>query len=154
MEIYLHTGKQQIGPWGIGQVQQALQMGSISPDSTMAWFQGCSEWIPLHQVPGISLVHPPPFGQTGDATGGLIPYKNSQALLSYYLGVFGLIPCLGVALAIPAVILAVMGMKKAKLNPQIKGTFHAWAGLILGSLSLLAHGAVLPLLLLAQKLSG
>jgi len=148
MEIYLHTGEQQIGPWGIGQVKQALQMGSISPDSTMAWFQGCSEWIPLHQVPGISLVHPPPSGQTGDATGGLIPYKNSQALLSYYLGVFGLIPFVGLLLATPAVILAVTGMKKAKSNPQIKGTFHAWVGLILGSLSLLYHGVFILILVL------
>ena len=29
----------------------------------------------------------------GDATGGLIPYKNPKALAAYYCGVFGLISC-------------------------------------------------------------
>ena len=28
----------------------------------------------------------------GDATGGVIPYKNVPALVAYYLGVFSLIP--------------------------------------------------------------
>ena len=36
---------------------------------------------------------PPPAPQ-GDATRGVIPYKNVPALIGYYCGVFAIIPCL------------------------------------------------------------
>ncbi len=66
--------------------------------------------------------------------GGLIPYKNSQALISYYLGVFSLIPCLGILTGIAALILGIRGLKFADLHPQAKGKGHAWAGIILGGI--------------------
>ena len=31
----------------------------------------------------------------GDATGGVIPYKNAPALVAYYLGLFSIFPVLG-----------------------------------------------------------
>lgn len=71
-----------------------------------------------------------PNQMTGDATGGLIPYKNGPALLSYYLGVFSIvIP----PLAIVSIILGVVGLKKRKQNPVIKGAGHAIVGIVLGS---------------------
>ena len=63
---------------------------------------------------------PPPIPQTGDATGGLIPYKNPQALTAYYLGIFGLFPAIGLLLAIPAVILGILGLK-AEFEPDHQG---------------------------------
>lgn len=70
--------------------------------------------------------------EDGDATGGLIPYKNSQALIAYYCGVFSLIPGLGCVLGIVAVVLGVMGLQYAKKNPKAKGTGHAITGIVLG----------------------
>ena len=70
--------------------------------------------------------------EEGDGTGGLIPYKNPQALTAYYLAVFSLIPCFGVLLGIPAVVLGIMGLSARKRNPAIKGSAHAWVGIILG----------------------
>ena len=75
----------------------------------------------------------------GDATGGLIPYKNGMALASYYTGVFSLIPCLGLILAPIALVLGIMGFNYAKKHPKASGKAHALVGVLLGSISLLYH---------------
>ncbi len=75
----------------------------------------------------------------GDATGGLIPYKNAKALASYYCGVFGLISCfvlLGVFGIVP-IVLGFLGLKYAKEHPEAKGQAHAITGIVLGVLELL-----------------
>lgn len=77
--------------------------------------------------------------EQGDATGGIIPYKNPPALIAYYCGVFSLIPCVGFILGLAAVILGVSGLKKRKQNPLIRGQVHAWIGIVLGSLVIIAH---------------
>lgn len=76
---------------------------------------------------------------SGDATGGLIPYKNPYALTAYYLSIFGLFPCLGIVLSIPAVVLGIMGLNARKANPAIKGSVHAWIGICLGGICTLLH---------------
>lgn len=81
----------------------------------------------------------------GDATGGLIPYKNGMALAAYYLGVFGLIPVLGFPLSIGAVVLGVLGLKHAKAHPEASGTAHALVGIALGSVELLGYIALVGL---------
>jgi membrane-associated protease RseP (regulator of RpoE activity) len=70
--------------------------------------------------------------EKGDATGGIIPYKNVPALVSYYLGLFAVIPFLGILLGIAAFILGIIGLRKKKQRPIIKGTVHAWIGIICG----------------------
>ncbi len=77
----------------------------------------------------------------GDATGGIIPYKNLPALFAYYLGLFSLLPCLGLFLAIPALVLGIMGLKKRKQNPAVKGSVHAWIGIVMGGIFTLVWGA-------------
>jgi len=64
--------------------------------------------------------------------GGLIPYKNAQALWAYYLGIFSLIPGFGLPLGIAALILGIKGLKYAELHPETQGKGHAWTGVILG----------------------
>jgi len=82
----------------------------------------------------------PQYVVTDDNTlGGLIPYKNVQALFAYYLGVFSLIPCIGIPLGIAALVLGIRGLKYAKLHPETKGKAHAWAGIILGTLCAVAY---------------
>src|SRR5882672_4725027 len=63
----------------------------------------------LHGAPA------PPY-VAGDDSGlaGLIPYKNAQALWSYYLGIFSLIPCLGSPLGIAALVLGIRGLRFVK----------------------------------------
>jgi hypothetical protein len=82
---------------------------------------------------------PPPLPQKGDATGGVIPYKNPHALTSYYLGVFSIIPVLGFILGCIAVPLGLSGLRKRKQNAVIRGTAHAWIGIVAGGLSVAVH---------------
>jgi hypothetical protein len=94
----------------------------------------CKEFLNKSAVPkkrktvGINVANQ----EKGDATGGIIPYKNPPALISYYFGVFSLIPFLGILLGIAAVILGIIGLKRKNKNPIIKGTVHAWIGIICG----------------------
>ena len=85
-----------------------------------------------------------------DPVSVIIPYKNMPALVSYYLGVFSLIPCLGIPLAIGAIPLGIMGLKAAKANREAHGTAHAWVGIIAGSVMLLGQGAVIVLMIVSN----
>jgi hypothetical protein len=90
--------------------------------------------------PPIPVSAPPPIAeQQGDATGGIIPYKNPHALTAYYLGVFSVIPLLGFILGGFAFGLGISGLRRRKKNPIIRGSLHAWVGIICGGMSLLVH---------------
>ncbi|MSR32711.1 MAG: hypothetical protein EXR99_14525 [Gemmataceae bacterium] len=84
-----------------------------------------------------------PRGINKDADDGgvsvIIPYKNPTALTGYYLGVFSLMPCLGLILVIPAIILGIMGLVKSNKNPQARGTVHAIVAIVLGLISIVGH---------------
>ncbi len=88
--------------------------------------------------------------EKGDATGGIIPYKNPPALIAYYLGLFSLIPCLGLLLAPAAIILGIIGLKKKNKCPVIKGGIHAWIGIICGFI----FGSLWLLLLIFGLITG
>ena len=77
-----------------------------------------------------------------DALSTIIPYHNGRALAAYYTGVFSLICIIGVPLAIVAIILGALGLRFVKKNPEAKGTGHAIAGIVLGSISIILHIAV------------
>ena len=100
---------------------------------------------------------PPPLHANtppADATGGLIPYKNPPALISYYLGVFSLIPVLGFFLGIAAIILGIKGLGVKRREPSRKGTAHAWVGIILGSIVVIVHTLVIVAMVVASKRSS
>ena len=92
-----------------------------------------------------SVVH-----EQGDATGGVIPYMNGPALAAYYLGIFSMIPCVGLLLAVPALILCVIGLKKRRDNPIVKGSVHAWIGIIMGGIFTIIWGGLTMLLLIGN----
>lgn len=70
----------------------------------------------------------------GDATGGLIPYKNPKALIAYYLGIVSGFPLLGLPFGIAAFVLGILGLRDRKRNPAIKGAAHAWIGIGCGGI--------------------
>ena len=72
-----------------------------------------------------------------EAVSTIIPYKNGRALAAYYLGVFSLIPCVGLLLGPAGLILGILGLRYVKAHPTAKGTGHAIAGIILGGLTTL-----------------
>ena len=96
--------------------------------------QAPNPYLPNQQgYAGDPMGHPAPQQDSqGDATGGLIPYKNAPALIAYYVSLLSLLPILGLPFGIAAFILGVIGLKKRAANPVIKGAAHAWIGIILG----------------------
>ncbi len=84
-------------------------------------------------IPGNSLDQPP------DAIETLIPYRNKPALIAYYSGLFSLFPVFGLPLAIIALIFGFKGLGLRKRQPNVKGTAHAWIGILSGSIGLLIN---------------
>ncbi len=93
-----------------------------------------------------------PHGQ-GDATGGVIPYKNPNALIAYYVGIISMLLCFfGLPVGIIAVVLGIIGLRKRAENPVIKGSVHAWIGIVLGSISTL--GAIFAILIIILAMAA
>src|SRR5262249_14532371 len=86
---------------------------------------------------------------TEEVVSTVIPYKNPKALIAYYLGIFGLIPCLGLILGPAAIVLGILGLRYKAKYPEAKGTAHAIVGLVLGSLEALVNWGVILAALLA-----
>jgi hypothetical protein len=82
---------------------------------------------------------PPPMPSPNDFVGTMIPTGNKPGLLAYYLGLFSLIPCLGVVLGIQAIYFGVKGVRLASRHPEVRGGAHAWSGIVMGGLSELGH---------------
>jgi DNA-directed RNA polymerase subunit M/transcription elongation factor TFIIS len=98
-----------------------------------------------------------------EAISTIIPYKNARALIAYYFGVFSFIPCLALLFGIwsglawkspelfsfipclalllgpAALVLGILGLRFVKANPTAKGTGHAIAGIVMGSLTTLMN---------------
>jgi hypothetical protein len=88
----------------------------------------------------------------GDATGGIIPYKNPPALVAYYLGLFSpVIPLLGLLMGIAALILGIVGLRKRKANPMIKGSVHAWIGIVLGGIAIGEYVLIAVMIVMRAK---
>jgi hypothetical protein len=86
----------------------------------------------------------PARGESDEPIAAIIPYKNAKALIAYYLGVFGLIPCVGSLLGPAALVLGILGLRYVQAHPTAKGTGHAITGIVLGSIEILIY-VVLPL---------
>ncbi|MCH2181462.1 MAG: hypothetical protein MK108_05600 [Mariniblastus sp.] len=86
-------------------------------------------------------------GSEGDVTGGVIPYKNPCALAAYYLGLLAWIPACGSPFAIASIWLGIVGLKKRRINPAIRGSAHAIFGIVAGVV-----GLVLTMVILAAIL--
>jgi hypothetical protein len=87
----------------------------------------------------------PDGSDQGDATGGLIPYKNPKALIAYYLGILSGLPLIGLPFGIAAFILGIMGLNDRKRNPVIKGSIHAGIGIGCGLIFTLLWGGIIIL---------
>jgi hypothetical protein len=138
MTYYLSRGGASLGPYSEEELRAMLGYGQVQlTDQICA--AGGNQWRPLATLPVLAGGLTPP---ANDAVSTLIPYRNPPALTAYYLGVFSLIPCFGLALAIPALILGFIGLRKARENPGSKGAAHAWTGIILGGLMTLIWGGL------------
>ena len=69
-------------------------------------------------TPNTSVGNSPDGANQGDATGGIIPYKNPKALIAYYLGILSGLPLIGLPLGIAAFVLGIMGLKDLPRLPH------------------------------------
>jgi hypothetical protein len=83
----------------------------------------------------------PTASGASDTLSKIVPYKNTPALVGYYLAVFSLVPCLGAPLAVAAIALGAMGLRKAKEHPEAHGKAHAWVAIVLGGLMFVLQSA-------------
>jgi len=142
-KILASDGKE-YGPLSAEQIRQWLAESRLE-GKTPVFPEGAQDWVFLNSLPEFAdifapppppLVVPPPAPAKA-AGGGLnviIPYKNPKALAAYYLGVFAVIPILGVLLGMAALGLGIAGLRFRKENPEAGGAVHAWIGIIAGGL--------------------
>lgn len=140
------------GPVSGDQMRQWLAEGRLNGQS-LARPEAGGNFAPLSSYPEFSGVAasypPPPISSSNDGTlGGLIP-KNGKALISYYLGIFSLIPCLAIPMGITAIVFGILGLGYANKNPHAKGKAHAWVGIICGSVFVLINLIVIVLMVVA-----
>jgi hypothetical protein len=97
----------------------------------------------------------PDFPERSDSpVSTIIPYKNPKALIAYYLGVFGLIPCVGIVLGPAAIVLGILGLRYVKKYPTAKGTGHAITGIVLGSFDTLYQLVGVLLMVVGAAMQG
>jgi hypothetical protein len=107
-----------------GLVQDALP---APPDPLIAPPPGS---LPQYSQSYAQQYQPP--AARNEAGYGIVPYKNGQALGGYYMGCLSFILPV---LAPVAVILGILGLRRAQHEPGVKGQVHAVIGIISGLLA-------------------
>ncbi len=69
-QIYLYQNGQQVGPYEVEALQGWIQAGQIQINQP-AWFEGCSDWVTLADVPGIIV----PEGGQGERSEDVPPFE-------------------------------------------------------------------------------
>ncbi len=121
--------------------------------------KGGVDWVFLGSLPefAAAFASPSPIApsakasKSADGLNTIIPYKNVQALVAYYLGVFSVIPPVGALLGIPALVLGISGLRFRRRNPETGGSVHAWIGIVLGGLFGFGYLALIALVIIVHR---
>lgn len=108
---------------------------------------------PEQQIPQQQPAPSPQPVQESDAFQMMIPTKNSYALISYYMGIVGLLPFIGIPFSIAAIVLGALGLKKYAINPTPGAKVHAIIGFVLGIVEMLVFVGFLVLMLSARNMA-
>jgi hypothetical protein len=127
----------------------AMMRGKQVPVDSLVWTPGMQQWQPASAFPDFAdamgvqlrvLANPVAGGGGGDdAIATIVPFRNSYALIGYYVSIGSLIPLLGAILGPLAIFFGFKGLKVRRENPAVHGTAHCWVAIILGGLVTLAH---------------
>ena len=58
MQVYLSSNGQRTGPHSLESIQSWLQSGEINLTNP-AWFEGCSSWVTVADIPGFNFIVKP-----------------------------------------------------------------------------------------------
>ena len=133
------TDGNEYGPVSTEELQQWIAQNRCTRE-TLVQVDESGEWVPMVTLPDFQSAFsaPTPPASTPKGDGGvstMIPYKNTSALIAYYLGVFCIL-CPPI-LSIPALVLVIKGLRNVSETPEVKGTAHAWIGIVSGSFFLI-----------------
>lgn len=92
--------------------------------------------------------------ETPDVFETLVPTRNQQALMGYYVSVFSLIPMFGLGLGPIAIWRGVRGWNAIKSQPDLPGKAHAIVAITLGSITTILNWGGLSFILWALRYSG
>lgn len=92
---------------------------------------------------------PRPQGHEKSFVDTLIPAKNGNALLAYYLGLFSIFPCAGLVMGAVAFTLGRRGLQATKDTPGLGGATHAKVGIGCGAIGFVFNLALLLIVLAA-----
>jgi hypothetical protein len=130
------TENVQFGPVDLNQLRVWVNERRVSPEDTIIFEDDtppviAGNWTPLKEY----------FKGVGgdDVISTIIPYKNKCALIGYYLGLFSILPVLGLPMGIAALVLGVKGLRYRAENPQAHGKGHSIVAIIGGSIGLLIN---------------
>jgi hypothetical protein len=138
------TDGNEYGPVSTEELHQWIAQNRCTRE-TLVQVDESGEWVPMVNLPDFQSAFsaPTPPASSPKEDGGvstMIPYKNTSALIAYYLGVFCIL-CPPI-LSIPALVLGIKGLHNVRENPEAKGTVHAWIGIVSGSFFLILSIAV------------
>ena len=91
---------------------------------------------------------------TADVFETLVPTKNQQALMGYYIAVFSLIPVFGIGLGPIAIWRGIRGWNAIKSQPELPGKAHCIVAITLGSITTAAHWGALIFVMYTLRFSG
>ena len=136
----------QHGPASIEQLKAWAQEGLLSSTSRLIPETGghpivAAGFLPLQGY----------LDSQSDVVATLIPWRNSCALIGYYLGIFGLIPVLGCILAPAAIVLGVLGIVHWKKNHQSHGLVHAIVAILCGVIGVVISAFIIMGLALGES---
>jgi hypothetical protein len=131
------------GPASIEELRTWAQEGRVS-ESTMLQPDDGGPPVIAHAFPPLKGY----IGTGNEAMSSIIPWRNKCALIGYYLGIFGLIPLLGIPFALAAIVLGALGIGHWKRNHRSHGLVHSIVAILCGLLGLLITGFLflLPIL--------
>lgn len=155
MQIYVGRDGQREGPFSVEEVRTRLAQGQVKT-TDLAWYEGAPGWMPVAQVPALSmpppLAGPPPLQSARpDLPMGVPPLSSTQAppetlsIVSLILGILGLIMIPFLA-SIPGAVCGHMALGRIKRAAgTLGGRGMAIAGLITSYLGIVAYGALIAL---------
>lgn len=84
----------------------------------------------------------------------VIPTKNKQALMGYYISVFSLIPMFGLGLGPIAIWRGIRGWKAIEAQPELPGKAHAIVAVTLGTITTVMNWGALIMILWMVRFTG
>ena len=136
----------QHGPASIEQLKAWAQEGLLSSTSRLIPETGGQSIVAAGFLPLQGYLD-----SQSDVMATLIPWRNSCALIGYYLGMFGLIPILGSILSPVAIVLGILGIVHWKKNHQSHGLVHAIVAILCGVIGVVISSFIIMGLALANS---